>query len=133
MARRWGLYARSSNKHPEVTSHHRLLAALTGDLTTAREAVAEILRTHPRASVAAMRASHPMRHLTSYFDKLVEGLRLETQYARRIPANPMHGRAAQAARKISYGHTGNDICPYPPLLSPAVAAILALALQDLSC
>jgi hypothetical protein len=63
------------NKHPIVTSHHRLLAALSGDLTTAREAVAEILRTHPRASVAAMRASHPMRHLTSYFDKLVEGLR----------------------------------------------------------
>ncbi len=67
------------NKHPKVTSHHRLLAALaalSGDLTTAREAVAEILRTHPRASVAAIRASHPMRHLTSYFYKLVEGLRL---------------------------------------------------------
>jgi hypothetical protein len=63
------------NRHPKVTSHHRLLAALSGDLTTTREAVAD-LRTHPRASVAAMRASHPMRHLTSYFDKLVEGLRL---------------------------------------------------------
>ncbi|HEU0058661.1 MAG TPA: winged helix-turn-helix domain-containing protein [Hyphomicrobiaceae bacterium] len=66
------------NKHPQVTSHHRLLAALAalaGDLTMARETVAQILRVHPSASLAAMRASHPMRHLTHYFSKLVEGLR----------------------------------------------------------
>jgi len=74
-----GMVREVVNKHPEVTSHHRLLAALlalTGDLETARAAVSQILRTHPTASVAAMRISHPMRHLTSYFDKLVEGLRL---------------------------------------------------------
>jgi hypothetical protein len=52
------------------------LLALTGDLEAARAAVSQILRAHPTASVAAMRASHPMRHLTSYFDKPVEGLRL---------------------------------------------------------
>ena len=66
-------------KHPQVTSHHRLLAALSalaGDLATARSMVAKILAVHPDASIAAVRAGHPMRHLTDYFGRLIEGLRL---------------------------------------------------------
>ena len=66
-------------KHPQVTAHHRLLAALSalaGDLLTARATASKILAVHPDASIAAVKAGHPMRHLTHYFGKLVEGLRL---------------------------------------------------------
>jgi TolB-like protein/Tfp pilus assembly protein PilF len=66
-------------KHPQVTAHHRLLAALSalaGDLGTARSMVGKILAVHPDASIAAVIAGHPMRHLTDYFGKLLEGLRL---------------------------------------------------------
>jgi hypothetical protein len=34
------------------------------------------LSAHPEASIAALRAGHPMRHLPGYFGKVVEGLRL---------------------------------------------------------
>jgi TolB-like protein len=66
-------------KHPQVTAHHRLLAAvsaLAGDLVTARAMASKILAVHPDASIAAVKAGHPMRHLPHYFGKLVEGLRL---------------------------------------------------------
>src|SRR5262245_2710712 len=66
-------------KHPQVTAHYRLLTALSalaGDVVTARAMASRILAVHPEASIATVKAGHPMRHLTHYFDKLVEGLRL---------------------------------------------------------
>jgi TolB-like protein len=66
-------------KHPQVTAHHRVLAALqslAGDLLAARSTVAKILAVHPDASIAAVKAGNPMRHVTDYFSKLIEGLRL---------------------------------------------------------
>jgi len=51
-------------------------SALAGDLPQAREATQRLLEAHPQASIAAMRASHPMRHITRFFDKMIEGLQL---------------------------------------------------------
>ena len=67
------------SRHPEATWAYRMLAsfsALAGDLPEARQAARRLLAAHPHASIAAMRASHPMRHITRFFDRMIEGLQL---------------------------------------------------------
>jgi TolB-like protein/Tfp pilus assembly protein PilF len=81
-----GEYAQSAkmlrdvlNKHPRLTWAYRQLAfasALAGDLRTAREAVRTLRAAHPNASIALMRAVHPMRNIGGYFDEMVKGWRL---------------------------------------------------------
>ena len=60
-------YLSCSPERRKFDTWHRALA---------RGAGKTILSAHPEASIAAVRAGHPMRHLVGYFGKLVEGLRL---------------------------------------------------------
>lgn len=67
------------NKHPHVTWAYRqlsYLAALAGDLPTARDAVARLRAAHPNASIALMRICHPSRHMPRKFDLMVKGWRM---------------------------------------------------------
>ncbi len=64
------------NKNPHVTWAYRQLAyvaALAGDLPTARDAMARLRAAHPDVSIALMRASHPARHSPQRFDVMVKG------------------------------------------------------------
>jgi TolB-like protein/Tfp pilus assembly protein PilF len=67
------------HKNPGVTWAHRQLAyvaALSGDLETARESVRLLRVAHPDASIALMQACHPSRHVPRVFGPMIEGWRL---------------------------------------------------------
>lgn len=67
------------HKHPGVTWVHRQMAyvaALAGDLETARESVRLLLAAHPDASIALMQACHPTRNVPRIFGPMLEGWRL---------------------------------------------------------
>lgn len=52
------------------------VAALAGDLETARESVRLLLAAHPDASIALMQACHPTRNVPRIFGPMLEGWRL---------------------------------------------------------
>ena len=67
------------HKHPGVTWVHRQMAyvaALAGDLETARESIRLLLAAHPDASIALMQACHPTRNVPRIFAPMLEGWRL---------------------------------------------------------
>ncbi|HEX6019897.1 MAG TPA: BTAD domain-containing putative transcriptional regulator [Burkholderiaceae bacterium] len=67
------------NKHPHVTWAYRqlaYLAALAGDLSTARDAMARLRAAHPNISIALMRDCHPSRHTPGKFDVMLKGWRM---------------------------------------------------------
>ena len=67
------------NKNPHVTwayRHLSYLAALAGDLPTARDAMATLRAAHPNVSIALMRACHPSRHTPRRFDMMLKGWRM---------------------------------------------------------
>lgn len=67
------------NKNPQLTWPFRQLAwvaALAGDLSTARDAMARLRSAHPDVSIALMRACHPSRNLPGRFEPMVRGWRL---------------------------------------------------------
>jgi TolB-like protein/class 3 adenylate cyclase/Tfp pilus assembly protein PilF len=66
------------NQHPRVTWAYRQLAyiaALDGDLVTARDAMAKLRAANPYVSLALMKASHPARQMPRVFDLMLEGWR----------------------------------------------------------
>ena len=67
------------HKHPQVTWAYRqlaYLAALAGDLPTARDAMARLRAAHPNVSIALMRDCHPSRHAPGKFDVMLKGWRM---------------------------------------------------------
>lgn len=64
-------------RNPSVTWANRLLAsycAMTGEMRPARIALKKLIVATPNMSVRAMKDTHPMRHISRYYDVLVEGL-----------------------------------------------------------
>jgi len=67
------------NKNPHLTWPYRQLAwvaALAGDLPTARDAMARLRAAHPNVSIALMRVCHPSRNSPRKFDPMVTGWRM---------------------------------------------------------
>ena len=81
-----GEYARAAkliqevlSRYPKATWAYRQLAhlaALAGDLPTARDAVRKLLAAYPNVSVELMKRQHPSRNRPVVFNQMLEGWRL---------------------------------------------------------
>jgi len=67
------------SRYPKVTWAYRQLAwiaALAGDLPTARDAVRKLLEAYPNVSMELMKQQHPSRNRPATFNRMLEGWRL---------------------------------------------------------
>jgi TolB-like protein/Tfp pilus assembly protein PilF len=65
-------------KHPRVTWAYRQLAfasAMSGDLPTARDAIAKLRAAHRSATIALMKKAHPSRHNPRIFNLMLDAWR----------------------------------------------------------
>jgi TolB-like protein/Flp pilus assembly protein TadD len=65
-------------QYPRVTWAYRQLAfvsAMSGDLATARDAIAKLRAAHPNTTIALMKKAHPSRHTPRIFNLMLEGWR----------------------------------------------------------
>jgi TolB-like protein/Flp pilus assembly protein TadD len=65
-------------QYPRVTWAYRQLAfvsAMSGDLATARDAIAKLRAAHPNTTIALMKKAHPSRHTPRVFNLMLEGWR----------------------------------------------------------
>ena len=67
------------SRYPKVTWAYRQLAwlaALAGDLPTARDAVRKLLDAYPNVSMELMKQQHPSRNRPATFNRMLEGWKL---------------------------------------------------------
>jgi hypothetical protein len=48
---------------------------MSGDLATARDAIAKLRAAHPNTTIALMKKAHPSRHTPRIFNLMLEGWR----------------------------------------------------------